>query len=102
MLQEYNSPERHDWPAQAKREVSWNELVEEVWKKNDQPLPSAEAFSGGLGFRTVNWDAGYWMASTKDKHNPLKGYWNPKEAAKIKPVKRYTKEEIDKLNYGKE
>ena len=102
MLQEYNSPERHDWPAQAKREVSWNELVEEVWKNNDQPLPSAEAFSGGLGFRTVNWDANYWMAATKDKHNPLKGYWNPKEAAKIKPVKHYTKEEIDKLNYGKD
>ena len=102
MLQEYNSPERHDWPAQSKREVSWNELVEEVWKNNDQPIPSAEAFSGGLGFRTVNWDAGYWMASTKYPSNPLKGYWNPEEAAKIKPVKRRTREEIDKLNYGKE
>ena len=64
MLQEYNSPERHDWPAQATREVSWNELVEEVWKNNDQPIPSAEAFSGGLGFRKVNWDASYWMAAT--------------------------------------
>ena len=64
MLQEYNSPERYDWPGQAKREVSWNDLVEEVWKNNDQPIPSAEAFSGVLGFRTVNWDASYWMAST--------------------------------------
>ena len=102
MLQEYNSPERHDWPSQAKREISWDEIVEELWKKNDQPLPSAEAFSGGLGFRTVNWDADYWMASTKYPSNPLKGYWNPKEAAKIKPVKNYTREEIDRLNYGKD
>ena len=102
MLQEYNSPERHDWPAKAKRETSWNEIVEELWKKNDQPMESAEAFSGGLGFRTVNWDADYWMASTKYPSNPLKGYWNPKEAAKIKPVKNYTREEIDRLNYGKD
>ena len=102
MLQEYNAPERYDWPKQASRELSWTEIIEELWKHNDQPLESPEVFSGGLGFRTVNWDAEYWMASTKYPSNPLKGYWNPKEEAKVKPVKNYTKEEIDKLNYGKD
>ena len=42
------------------------------------------------------------MAATKHRDNSLKGYWNPKEAAKIKPVKHYTKEEIDKLNMVKD
>ena len=98
ILQEYNSPERHDWPKQAHRELSYDEILESIKRKNDMPIPAAEAFSGGLGFRKVNWDAPYWMASTKYTDNPLRGYWNPKEADKTHPIKKYTKKDLDTLN----
>ena len=53
-------------------------------------------YAGGLGYRHVNWDAEYLMAvdGSERHHNP---YWNPKEAT-VKPVKHFTKEEIESLN----
>ena len=55
-----------------------------------------DMYAGGTGYRHVNWDAEYLMAvdGSERHHNP---YWNPKEAT-VKPVKHFTKEEIEALN----
>jgi hypothetical protein len=55
-----------------------------------------DLYAGGLGYRHVNWDAEYLMAvdGSERHHNP---YWNPKEAYP-KPVKHFTKEELEALN----
>jgi len=56
---------------------------------------SPEVHSGGLGYRHVNWDSSYLMAQPVSGHRD--GYYNPKEAGKRRPVKHYSREEIDKL-----
>jgi len=65
-------------------------------KGNDVEISSPHLYAGGLGYRHVNWDAEYLMAvdGSERHHNP---YWNPKEAT-VKPVKHFTKEEIEALN----
>jgi hypothetical protein len=75
-LQEYDAPERYEWPKNASREVSYQKMVDDISESGDQPLTSANAYSGGLGFKNVSWDAKYWMGN-KYKHDPLRGYWNP-------------------------
>ena len=57
---------------------------------------SPEVYSGGLGYRHVNWDSSYLMAQPVSGHRD--GYYDPREAAKRRPVKHYTREEIDKLS----
>jgi len=65
-------------------------------KGNDVEISSPHLYAGGLGYRHVNWDAEYLMAvdGSERHHNP---FWNPKEAT-VKPVKHFTKEEIEALN----
>ena len=65
-------------------------------KGNDVEISSPHLYAGGLGYRHVNRDAEYLMAvdGSERHHNP---YWNPKEAT-VKPVKHFTKEEIEALN----
>jgi hypothetical protein len=57
---------------------------------------SPAVYAGGLGYRHVNWDSSYLMAQPVSGHRD--GYYNPKEAAKRRPVKHYTREEIDELS----
>ena len=65
-------------------------------KGNDVEISSPHLYAGGLGYRHVNWDAEYLMAvdGSERHHNP---YWIPNEAS-AKPVKHFTKEEIEALN----
>ena len=94
-LQNYDAPERQDY--RADREISLNEVLERIRNSSTVPLESitTDMFSGGLGYRTVDWDWAYWMAVSRS--SLLKDpFWNEKEAAKKKAVKHYTPEEIKK------
>jgi len=79
-------------PSGSNREISLDALPENSLVEASGP----DIYAGGLGYRHVNWDAEYLMAVTGSErhHNP---YWNPKEAYP-KPVKHFTKEEIEALN----
>ena len=103
-LQKYVAPngERQHWDdrireplmdsAQFSELVDFGGLLEDGVMETSAP----DLYAGGLGYRHVNWDAEYLMAvdGSERHHNP---YWNPKEAT-VKPVKHFTKEEIEALN----
>lgn len=94
-LQNYDAPERQDY--RADREISLNEVLDRINKSTVVPAEalSTDMFSGGLGYRTVDWDWAYWMAVSRS--SLLKDpFWNEKEAAKKQAVKHYTPEEIKK------
>ena len=90
------SGERLDYNPQ--REVSLDNLgnLDDLQEDGIVETPAPDLYAGGLGYRHVNWDAEYLMAvdGSERQHNP---YWNPKEAT-VKPVKHFTKEEIEALN----
>ena len=90
------SGERLDYNPQ--REVSLDNLgnLDDLQEDGIVETSAPDLYSGGLGYRHVNWDAEYLMAvdGAERHHNP---YWNPKEAT-VKPVKHFTKEEIGALN----
>ena len=58
---------------------------------------TAEVYSGGLGFKHVNWDSNYLMAQPKHGHdNP---YWRPDNAKKAgEGMISYTQADIDRLS----
>ena len=96
-LQNFDSPVERVDIAGRKREFSLDTVLNRI-----KVLEEAEEvihhgmFSGGTGYRSVNWDAEYWMAETK-AHAPINEYWNEEEAKKKRPVKVYTKEELKKF-----
>ena len=96
-LQEFDAPiERQDISAR-KREVSLEVYLTRIKViENKQESVQYGMFSGGTGYRSVNWDTQYWMAQTK-ADAPINEYWNEKEARKKRPVKIYTKEELKKF-----
>ena len=97
-LQEFEAPiERQDIHSK-KREVSLNVYLNQIKViENRQESVQYGMFSGGTGYRSVNWDTQYWMAQTKDLMNKFNEYWDEKEARKKRPVKIYTKEELKKF-----
>jgi hypothetical protein len=96
-LQEFQAPiERQDIHSK-KREVSLNVYLKQIKViENKQESVQYGMFSGGTGYRSVNWDTEYWMAENK-AHAPINEYWDEKEARKKRPVRVYTKEELKKF-----
>ena len=97
-LQEFEVPyERQDIDGYGKREISLGDVLRAIksYEENVAQTPRA-GFSGGIGYRSVNWDAEYWMATTKGNQVENE-YWDEKEARKKRPVKVYTKEELEKF-----
>ena len=96
-LQNFDSPVERVDIAGRKREFSLDTVLNRI-----KVLEEAEEvihhgmFSGGTGYRSVNWDTEYWMAENK-AHAPINEYWDEKEAKKKRPVKVYTKEELEKF-----
>ena len=81
------------------REFSLDTFDKEALMMNEGKVVehfSPEIRSGGIGFRHVNWDSNYLMAQPVGGRRD--GYWNPNEAKKRRPVRHYTKEEIEKLS----
>ena len=78
---------------ESEEDGDWEDLLSE---DGVMETSAPDLYAGGLGYRHVNWDAEYLMAvdGSERHHNP---YWNPKEAT-VKPVKHFTKEEIEALN----
>jgi len=102
-LQKYDAPsgERQDY--MASRETSFDALNEDdLWIDEGVVHESSpDVYAGGLGYKHVNWDSSYLMGTAKkgarSHYGYTDGYFNPKEATP-KPVKHYTKEEIEKLH----
>ena len=90
------SGERLDYNPQ--REVSLDNLgnLDNLQESGIVETPAPDLYAGGLGYRHVNWDAEYLMAVDGSERHP-NPYWNPKEAT-VKPVKHFTKEEIEAVN----
>jgi hypothetical protein len=89
-LQDYRGLERQDY--NDKRSVS----LDEISKNDSEQIPeSAYVYSGGLGYRRVNWNASY-LLSTHGKSNiPFNPYWKP---PKPRPCKVWSKAEVAELN----
>ena len=58
---------------------------------------SPEIYSGGLGFKHVNWDSNYLMAQPKSRHdNP---YWRPENAKRAgEGMISYSQADLDRLS----
>jgi len=96
-LQEYATPIERQDIASRKREFSLNEYLNQIRViEESEGAVQYGMFSGGSGYKSVNWDTEYWMAETK-AHAPINEYWDEKEARKKRPVKVYTKEELKKF-----
>ena len=69
-FQNLKAPERQDYDED--REVP----LERIKAATDVGLAGPSAYSGWLGYQTVNWDSSYLMAvhSSRKKTNP---FWNP-------------------------
>ena len=95
-LQEFNAPtERQD--LEIDREASLTDVLRQIKQHEERgDIIERGMYSGGRGYRSVNWDTEYWMAETK-AHAPINEYWDEKEARKKRPVKVYTKEELKKF-----
>ena len=96
-LQEFAAPIERQDISSRKREVSLNTYLDRIKVIEEREGAVQHGmFSGGTGYRSVNWDTQYWMAQTK-ADAPINEYWNEKEARKKRPVKIYTKEELKKF-----
>ncbi len=96
-LQEYTTPIERQDIASRKREFSLNEYLSQIRViEESEDAVQYGMFSGGSGYKSVNWDTEYWMAETK-AHAPINEYWNEEEAKKKRPVKIYTKKELKKF-----
>tara|TARA_R110002020_G_scaffold43383_2_gene126158 strand:+ start:325 stop:918 length:594 start_codon:yes stop_codon:yes gene_type:complete len=69
------SGERLDYNPQ--REVSLDNLgsLDDLQEEGTVEISSPDLYSGGLGYRNVNWKAEYLMAQPKGKH--ADSYWRP-------------------------
>tara|TARA_R100001244_G_scaffold125624_1_gene95630 strand:+ start:87 stop:602 length:516 start_codon:yes stop_codon:yes gene_type:complete len=97
-LQEFEVPhERQDIAGHGKREISLEGVLRNIksYEETTKEAPRG-GFSGGTGYRSVNWDSSYWMAAAKG-FKEWNEYWNEEEAKKKRPVKVYTKEELEKF-----
>ena len=96
-LQEFHAPvERQDIHSK-KREVHLSPYINQIKTIEErQEAVQHGMFSGGTGYRSVNWDAEYWMATTKGNQVENE-YWIEEEAKKKRPVRVYTKEELKKF-----
>jgi len=90
-LQDWAGDERPDY--NAKREVPLSLIDVDSLVEDD----SAEARSGGLGYRHVNWASTYLLARDGREAGHLGSYWRP---TKAKPCLVYTEEQIAGLNDG--
>ena len=96
-LQEFNAPVERQDIASTDREIPLDEVLKQIENLERTPVTISHGmFSGGTGYRSVNWDAEYWMATTKGNQVENE-YWNEEEAKKKRPVKVYTKEELKKF-----
>jgi len=96
-LQEFHAPVERQDIAARKREVSLEVYLTRIEViENKQESVQYGMFTGGTGYRSVNWDTQYWMAQTKG-NVLVNEYWDEKEARKKRPVKVYTKEELKKF-----
>ena len=95
-LQEFNTPERHDYNEKRELPLTWVHSQIKLLEESEAPKARSGEFSGGTGYRSVNWDAEYWMAETKYSKTRNE-YWNEEEAKNKRPVKVYTKEELEKF-----
>tara|TARA_R100001244_G_scaffold22446_1_gene23522 strand:+ start:451 stop:933 length:483 start_codon:yes stop_codon:yes gene_type:complete len=85
-LQNYNGLERQDY--NDKRTVS----LEEISKNESDLIPeSAYMYSGGLGYRRVNWNASFLLSTHSKKYKGFNPYWKP---PKVKPCKVIKKHEL--------
>ena len=53
-------------------------------------------YSGGLGYKHVNWDSSHLMAAAKRRESDP--FLNNKAASEVRPIRIFTQAEIDKLN----
>jgi len=89
-LQNYHGLERQDY--NDKRTVS----IEDIAHSEGDLIPeSAYMYSGGLGYRRVNWNAPYLLSTHGKKSKGFNPYWNPTPK---KPCKKWSQEEIDREN----
>ena len=99
-LQDFEADERQDFNVHRElplmvdhEEIEGDTVVEGVAVDTDSP----NIYSGGLGYRHVNWDSAFLMAMPKGSVRK-DTFWNEEEAKKVRPVKHYSKEEIAELN----
>jgi len=97
-LQNFSSPVERVDIAGIKREFPLSDVLKRIreLEETEKAIPHG-MFSGGTGYRSVNWDSSYWMAQTKELMDKFNEYWDEKEARKKRPVKIYTKEELKKF-----
>jgi len=91
-LQDFSGDERQDYNAKREAPLTLvdgdGDLIES---------DSADAHSGGLGYRHVDWNSTYLLARQNVEASHLGSYWRP---TKAKPCLVYTKEQIAGLNDG--
>ena len=90
-LQNYHGLERQDY--NDKRTVSIEELDHE---EGDLIPEGAYMYSGGLGYRHVNWNAPYLLSTHSKGHKRYDPYWKP---GPIKPCKILPSVRTDLCNY---
>jgi len=89
-LQDYHGLERQDY--NDKRSVS----LDEISKNDSEQIPeSAYMHSGGLGYRRVNWNASYLLATHGKSNASSNPYWKP---TKPRLCKVWSKAEVAELN----
>ena len=92
-LQDFSGDERQDYNAKREAPLTLvdgdGDLIES---------DSADAHSGGLGYRHVDWNSTYLLARQNVEANHLGSYWQPPK--KPMPCLVYTKEQIAGLNDG--
>jgi hypothetical protein len=95
-LQEFN-PNRERQDLEIDRESSLTDVLKQIQhlEERGDAIPRG-MYSGGRGYRSVNWDSSYWMAETKGDMERNE-YWNEEEGRKKRPVKVYTKKELKKF-----
>ena len=80
-LQNYHGLERQDY--NEKRTVS----IEEVSHEEGDLIPEgAYMYSGGLGYRHVNWNAPYLLSTHSKGHKKLNPYWKPEPSKPCKTL----------------
>ena len=89
-LQNYHGLERQDY--NDKRTMS----LEEISQDEGNLIPeSAYMYSGGLGYRRVNWNSSYLLSTHSKKYKGFNSNWKPTPK---KPCRQWTQKEIDKEN----